>query len=148
MPQEPLRPGPIERAIEEARKNGGLCVRLIDKKEEESTTAAERPTMQKRAAVDVSPIGIVSSEIREHLQNPSRALKADGGKIQNTHAFWNAKRSICNDATGKETCGICGNILAYGDVYYKIDLSDYGSTRHTDKVCALCKETIGDKVFG
>lgn len=37
MPQEPLRTGPIE----EARKNGGLFVRLTDKKEEESTTAPD-----------------------------------------------------------------------------------------------------------
>ena len=148
MPQEPLWTGLIERAIEEARKNGGLFVRLTEKKEEESKTEADQPTMQKRAAVDISPIGIAASEIREHLKNSSRGFNADGVKIPKTQAFVNAKRSICNDNTGKETCSVCGNVLVYGDIYYQIDLADYGSTRHTDKVCASCKESIGEKVYG
>lgn len=148
MPQEPLRSGLIERAIEEARKNGGLCVRIKYNKEEESKPATELPSMQKRAAVDVSPIGIFASEIREHLKNLRMSLNEDGGNVPKTHAFVNAKRSIIDDSTGKEACSVCGNVLVYGDIYYQIDLADYGSTMHTDKVCASCKEKIGEKVLG
>ena len=148
MPQEPLGTGLIERAIEEARKNGGLCVKLKYNKEEERTTESDQQTMQKRAAVDVSPIGIFASEIREHLKNSRMSLKEDGGNVPKTPAFVNAKRRIINDSTGKEACSVCGNVLVYGDIYYQIDLADFGSTRHTDKVCASCKESIGEKVYG
>lgn len=41
MPQEPLRTRSSDWEFEEAHKNGGLFVRLTDKKEEESATAID-----------------------------------------------------------------------------------------------------------
>ena len=141
MPQEPLKTGSIERTIEEARRNGGLAVCIKPREEANPQAKEELPQMKKRAIGDVSTLGMAIAEISEHL---SKTTRKTGGKTSLT----STKRSTCTDDKGREKCGVCGNVLAYGDVFYAIDLANFGYSKHTEKVCALCKDTICDKVIG
>lgn len=141
MPQEPLKPGIINRIIEEAGRNGGIAVCIKPNEESVSQPKEDKPQMQKRAAVDLSPLDMAIAEISEYL---SSDRKNPLGKTSLT----TTKRRAYKDDTGKENCGVCGKELTYGDVFYEIDLSDFGYSKHTDKVCAFCKYTICDKVFG
>lgn len=141
MPQEPLKTGSINRIIEEAGHNGGIAVCIKPNEESVSQPKEDKPQMQKRAAVDLSPLEMAIAEISEYL---SSARKKPLGKTSLT----TTKRSACTDETGKEKCGVCGKELAYGDVFYALDLADFGYSKHTDKVCAFCKDSICDKVFG
>ena len=141
MPQEPLKPANIGRAIEAATHNGGLAVCIKPTEDAIRQTNEENPIMQKRAAADFSPLGLAISEIREHL---SKTTRKTIGKTSLT----SAKRSPCLDDTGSTKCDVCGNVLSYGDVFYAIDLSKFGYHKNTEKVCAFCKDSICDEVVG
>ena len=141
MPQEPLKTGSVERGIEEARLNGGLAVYITSREEAKTQAKEERPQMKKRTMGDVSKLGMAIAEISEHLSKNTR-------KTVGKTSLTSTKRSTCEDDTGSDKCGVCGNVLAYGDVFYAIDLANFGYSKHTERVCALCKDTICDKVLG
>ena len=127
--------------MEEARRNGGFAVCVKPREAAKPQAEEEQPQMKKRAMGDVSPLGMAIAEISERLSKTSR-------KTIGKTSLTSTKRSACIDDTGSERCGVCGNVLAYGDIFYAIDLANFGYSKHTEKVCAFCKDTICDKVIG
>lgn len=99
-----------------------------------------KPEVQQAVSQILAAKKILAARMLVPEQPQERGLAKP--RISSINNLNSLKTEVVETMESKDKCGVCNRRLELGDVYYTVNLADFGCKVNTNKVCGECIEAI------